>query len=177
MRAIILLLTAFAALELHYYVQPKMPDALCEYDAKISAIALSLGANQSDLQKVIAFESGHNPQAVNPRTGATGLIQFMPTTAASLGTSTQELAAMTATTQLDYVAQYLQPYAGRVYTLDRLYLAVFFPAAIDADSTFVLQAKGLSPSRVANYNKVFDLNKDGRIQRYEVVQYIKRYYE
>lgn len=43
---------------------------------------------------------------VNRASGATGLIQFMPSTAKQLGTTTDKLAAMTEVDQLDYVAKY-----------------------------------------------------------------------
>lgn len=42
------------------------------------ALADRLGADAYDLANLINFESGWNPAAVNPTSGASGLIQFMP---------------------------------------------------------------------------------------------------
>ena len=50
----------------------------------------------------MVFESRLNPQAVNPISGATGLIQFMPSTARG-GTTTAVLKRMSNVQQLDYV--------------------------------------------------------------------------
>lgn len=47
--------------------------------------ASSLGTNYLSLYKLINFESAWNPAAKNPRSGARGLIQFMPSTAAGMG--------------------------------------------------------------------------------------------
>jgi hypothetical protein len=78
--------------------------------AKINAIAKELNFNPQDLLKVIYSESGGDPHAVNRSTGATGLIQFMPKTAQSLGTSVAQLRGMSAEQQLDYVYKYLSKY-------------------------------------------------------------------
>lgn len=46
-------------------------------------VASKLKVNADSLKKLINFESGWNPTATNKYTGARGLIQFMPSTAAS----------------------------------------------------------------------------------------------
>ena len=57
---------------------------------------------------IAACESGLDPGAYNPYSGAVGLFQFMPSTAASLGYSSQEMydpwTASTAAAQLQDVA-------------------------------------------------------------------------
>src|ERR1700741_706883 len=60
------------------------------------------------LVNLIRFESGgtFNP-AITNSIGATGLIQFMPTTAKGLGTTTDALRVMTFKQQLVYVDKYL----------------------------------------------------------------------
>ena len=62
--------------------------------------------------------------------GATGLIQFMPSTATNLGTTSAALAAMDPLEQMDYVELYLQPYSGRMKTSSDLYMAIFLPVAV-----------------------------------------------
>ena len=74
----------------------------------------------SDLMACMAFESGEtfSPSIKNAAgSGATGLIQFMPSTAVGLDTTTAQLAQMTATEQLEYVRRYFKPYAQRIQTL------------------------------------------------------------
>jgi len=94
-------------------------------------VAQRIGAQPFDLANLINFESGWNPQAVNKRSGATGLIQFMPSTARGLGTTTAAIKAMSALEQMPLVERYLRPYARKgLHTAERLYMAVFYPAAI-----------------------------------------------
>jgi hypothetical protein len=77
------------------------------------------GQKLSYLMAIMSFESdGFNPAARNELSGATGLIQFMPSTAKELGTATDALARMSAEDQLDYVAAYFAPFKGRLNTLE-----------------------------------------------------------
>ena len=55
------------------------------------------------LMFVMYFESRLNHRAVNRISGATGLIQFMPSTARGLGTTTDALFNMSNVDQLYYV--------------------------------------------------------------------------
>ncbi len=83
-----------------------------------------------------------------------GLIQFMPSTARSLGTTTTVLKHMSNVQQLDYVLAYLRPYKGRMKRWIDVYLAVFYPKAM-GNPNFVITS-----DIVAKQNKIFDLNKD-----------------
>ena len=81
----------------------------------------------------MAFETGRDKfsaSSVNRISGATGLIQFMPSTAIGLGTTTAALAAMTAEDQLEYVERYFKPYRNRLNTLEDLYMAILWPIAV-----------------------------------------------
>lgn len=49
-----------------------------------------------------------------------------------------------------------------------VYLAVFFPAAMNKDSDFVLKAGSLSASKIASQNPGFDINKDSQVTVYEI---------
>lgn len=60
------------------------------FKEKVAIISNDLKIDKDDLMAVMAFESRFDPKAVAQSTGATGLIQFMPSTAESLGTSTDE---------------------------------------------------------------------------------------
>lgn len=124
---------------------------------------------------VMYFESRLNPAAVNPISGATGLIQFMPSTAKALGTSVDELKRMKAHQQMVYVYEYLKPYKGRMNRLIDVYFAVFFPAAIGATRNTVLQTSKLTASTIAKQNYIFDTNKDMAITVGEVEDYVNGY--
>ena len=102
-------------------------------DRGVSPIAGRLGVPADDLMACMAWETGRtfNPAVRNMAgSGATGLIQFMPSTARALGTTTDALAAMSAERQLDYVEAYFQPYRGRLRDLGDLYMAILWPRGI-----------------------------------------------
>lgn len=131
---------------------------------KVKAIASRLKTQADWLMLVMHFETAgtFSPSIQNPHTGATGLIQFMPSTASGLGTSTAALAGMDSLSQLDYVEAYFKPYRGRLDSLEDTYLAVFYPAAIGKPDSWEF------PAKVAAVNAVFDRNKDGMITKGEV---------
>lgn len=100
-----------------------------------------LGVDVDHLATVISFETAgsFSPSILNfAGSGAVGLIQFMPTTAKILGTTAEALAAMTAEDQLTFVEKYFKSFTGKLHTLDDVYLAVFYPAAIGKPSEFVV---------------------------------------
>ncbi|MFM6223519.1 MAG: hypothetical protein ACKPDM_24765, partial [Dolichospermum sp.] len=93
---------------------PNLPNLDPRIDTKflqdVSKIAQSVGANPEDLLKVMLYETGGtlSPSIRNPRTKATGLIQFMPATAKGLGTNIDALSQMTPQKQLFFVQKYLK---------------------------------------------------------------------
>lgn len=119
---------------------------------KTAKVAASVGANTSDLIAVMYFESKINPQARNPYSSATGLIQFMANTAKSLGTTTAQLLNMGGVEQLDYVEKYLLPYKGKIGNLENLYLSVFYPASINWSDSKKF------PQNVVAVNPIFAVN-------------------
>jgi len=142
---------------------------------KVKNICEKLGINPNWLMVVMLHESGINAQAVNKQKGdhsdpytraayrATGLIQFMPTTAMWLGTSTQLLFKMTNLKQLDYVYKYFKPYSGRMKSYYDLYMITFWPAAVGKPDTYIIQSATIPASIVAERNPALDINKDGKI--------------
>lgn len=93
-----------------------VPYRRCNLSAKckeqISEIAKEINCDPRAIESVIMAESGGNPAAVNPKSGASGLIQFMPSTIASMnklyGTNVtiQQIRNMSAEEQMPYVRQY-----------------------------------------------------------------------
>lgn len=105
-----------------------------ELSMGLSAIARAVGAHPFDLANLVNFESAFNPSARGPSdVGATGLIQWIPSSARVIGTTTDALRRMTAEQQLPYVRKYLDRIRGqrRLDTPQKLYMAVFYPDAMD----------------------------------------------
>jgi len=129
-----------------------------DFMTEIGKVASNLGIDASNLIAIMKSESSLNPQAVNPVTGASGLIQFMPNTAKSLGTTVEEIRKMTAIQQLPYVEKYFK--SVRVQpgsSAGRLYAYVFLPGRANRE---VLTQAG------ENYyesNKGLDVDRDGKI--------------
>jgi hypothetical protein len=129
-------------------------------------IADTLKLNPDDLMAVMAWESGEtfSPDIKNMAgSGATGLIQFMPSTAKSLGTTTTKLAQMTAEDQLNYVYKYFLPFAGRLNNLGDVYMAVLWPKGVGKADHYVIFEGGTAYRQ----NAGLDINKDAKITRAE----------
>ncbi|KKN15620.1 hypothetical protein LCGC14_0984260, partial [marine sediment metagenome] len=79
---------------------------------KIISIAEKHGFAPERLMAVIEFETAGSmdPAQKSIVSSATGLIQFMEATAKALGTTTEDLAGMTVTEQLEYVGKYYDKY-------------------------------------------------------------------
>lgn len=137
-------------------------------------IADTLRLDPDDLMACMAWESGESfsPSVRNAAgSGAVGLIQFMPSTAVGLGTSTAKLAAMSAEDQLNYVYRYFRPYAGRLNNLGDIYMAILWPKGVGQSDTYVLWDKGRMPTTFRQ-NSGLDLNKDGQVTRAECLSKI-----
>lgn len=145
------------------------PEERPEFLAKVDDISAELNFNPDDLVKVINFETGGSfasDQRNNAGSGATGLIQFMEDTAIGLGTSTEELAQMRPTEQLDFVREHLRTHLRNTPnpTLSDVYMAVLFPRAVgEPDDTPVFQ----QGDRFYQQNSGLDLDGDGIITKGE----------
>lgn len=144
----------------------------------------------SDLMSCIAWESAGTFSSDirnGAGSGATGLIQFMPTTAlpyffseaaikkmtaaqkkANGIIATNRLAAMTPEDQLNYVYRYFKPWKGKLKNLGDLYMAILWPLGVGKPDSFVLWEKASRPTTYRQ-NAGLDVNKDSRITRGEAV--------
>lgn len=125
---------------------------------------------RSHLMACIAFESGHTFKSDVRNmagSGATGLIQFMPTTARDLGTTTDNLAKMTPVEQLKYVEKYFKPYAKKIKSLSDMYMAILLPKYIGAADDIYLFNEGTIAYR---QNSGLDVNKDGHVTKGEATR-------
>ncbi len=133
-----------------------------------------IGVNPDWLGAVFQFEGNFDPAIKNKAgSGATGLIQFMPSTARNLGTTTEALAKMTFQQQLKYVEKYFEPWRGRLHSLEDTYLAVFYPAAIGKANDAIIASEG---SAVYEQNAGFDHDEKGYITKSDITGTIRSVY-
>jgi len=140
-----------------------------EFRERICWTAHALRIDPDWLMACIAFETGNtfSPSIRNfAGSGATGLIQFMPATARGLGTTVDELAALSAEEQIPYVYRYLAPYRGRLHSLGDVYMAILWPRGIGKADDWVLWCRDV---REVTYlqNHGLDADGDGKITRSE----------
>lgn len=137
------------------------PHVTPEFKREVNAMARRLDTKPEYLMAVMSFESGLNPRAVNNLSGATGLIQFLPSTARGLGTSTAALRNMSSVEQLKFVEKYFaQPqFKGKLGTLEGAYTAVLSGTA-RPNPNDVLFSSGTT---AYSQNRGLDFNRDGRI--------------
>jgi hypothetical protein len=111
-----------------------------DFAASIESLGNDLGVDPMYLANTMYAESTLNPSEKNKAgSKAMGLIQFMPRTAANLGTTTDELSRMTPVEQMEYVRRYFSADnlgAGRLRALrndpsqHNVNMAVFLPSMI-----------------------------------------------
>jgi hypothetical protein len=111
-----------------------------DFASSIESLGNDLGVDPMYLANTMYAESRLDPSVKNMAgSGATGLIQFMPQTAANLGTTTDELSRMTPVEQMEYVRRHFSADnlgAGRLRDLQNdpsqhnVNMAVFLPSMI-----------------------------------------------
>jgi hypothetical protein len=144
--------------------------------ARLEELSLAHGWDANAIAAVIKIESGGNPKAVNKLSGASGLIQFMPSTAKTLGTTVEALRTMTALEQLDFVERYYENALGGATPSEPgdYYVAVFMPAYIGRPSSDVIATKG---EKVYDQNAGLDADKNGELTVGDVRTIFRRTYD
>lgn len=159
---------------------------------EIRILCKELEINEEWLYKLFNIESKGNPKAVNyqkddkgltplqriAKGRAVGLIQWMPKTAKLYNTTTKDLYDMSISEQLPYIKKYLLNVkkGKELESFLDLYLAVFYPHAINKPHDFVLGSE-VSANRaavVAKQNKGIDSrgNKDGQLTKGEIADWV-----
>lgn len=141
-----------------------------EFRSRVFDICGELGIAPDHLMACMAVESGESfspSKESDAGSHAIGLIQFMPGTAAALGTTTDQLAAMSAEDQLLYVRKYLLPQKGRLHNLGDVYMAILWPAAVGKPDDHPLFVQGQAPVQRYLHNRGLDFNRDGAATRAE----------
>lgn len=141
-----------------------------EKAASIARVAKNIGVNPNDLAAVISFETGgtFSPSKRNPKSSATGLIQFMAgsggTKGKYYGMTRDQFGSLSFDEQMKYVEKYFMDRSSR------------FRAGNEAKNTTgdvygAVTGYGYKKgSREYNLNKVWDSNKNGIIEKGEMVQ-------
>lgn len=148
-----------------------------EFKAKVIEIAGRLQIDPNHLMAIMSFESGLDHTIVNPRSNATGLIQFLPSTARNLGTTVEALKQMTPERQLDFVEQYFAPYKGRLDSVEDTYMAVLWPRGIGKDRDYVLFSQNDPDPNIRQAyagNSGLDANRDGSVTKAEAAAPVLR---
>jgi hypothetical protein len=147
------------------------------FRVRIREVAANLQTDPNFLMACMAFESaGTFSSSIKngAGSGAVGLIQFMPSTAQALGTTTERLVAMSAVRQLEFVEKYFIWTKGRLNTLEDVYMAILWPSAIGKPQNYVLFDKN-DPAHPKRYiqNAGLDFNKDGLITKAEAARKVQ----
>jgi len=98
-----------------------------------------------ELARWIEVESGWRPDALHPQTHASGLIQWMPRTAAIYGLSPEQIRAMSRADQAPLVERYTAKVAQHYGGLRRagdLYVAGAYPVALSYPTDRVIAEQG-----------------------------------
>lgn len=139
----------------------------------LAGVSARTGIPFSWLVAVIAFETAwkFRSDTRNPGSSATGLIQFMAATAKRLGTTTQELAALSAVDQLRWVEKYFAGFGSfRGRPGEDAYLAVFAPVLMGKPES---AATYVAPSASYTANRAMDRDGDGKITKGEILTKIR----
>jgi hypothetical protein len=142
------------------------------FASEVMRVSEKFMIDPADLLKVMYKESAIDPKAENNVTGATGLIQFMPITAADLGVpgaigkpkdkggSTGVLGSLSAAEQMKWVEKYFDKWGLPVGSdLGTIYAYVLQPAAAQKGSNVLIS----SGTKAYELNDKLDLDGDGNI--------------
>jgi Transglycosylase SLT domain len=139
---------------------------------ELQAIARRLKTETAWLLNVMASESLFDHTASNglPGQSATGLLQFIESTAKNMGTTTEAIRRMNAVEQLRLVERYLTPFRGRLSSMANVYLAVFRGFIINGGGSTVVAPldKSSREKRIYTLNRWLDFDGDGKITKGEL---------
>jgi len=150
-----------------------------EFKKRVIEICKELQISPDYLMTCMALETGETFRAdiKNPTSSATGLIQFLRSTALDYNTTVEDLAKMTPVEQLEYVRKYFIGYKGKLRTMEDVYMRILCPAAIGKGVDAIVYDEDVKP-REYELNKGFDKSpKDGKITVEECSIILKQKYK
>ncbi|MCC6643316.1 hypothetical protein IT411_01065 [Candidatus Peregrinibacteria bacterium] len=142
-----------------------------QFKERAQQIATKIGVSLADLYAIFKMEGvtrdkGVDPQAVNPTSGASGLIQWMPKYAP---VPIEDLRKMTGLQQLEFVDKHFSPHAGKIKSFADMYALVFWPAAVGKPADYIFGAPDMEyAKKVAQQNSgiaKFSQRSDGLIDK------------
>ncbi|WP_139977859.1 peptidoglycan-binding domain-containing protein [Nocardioides litoris] len=141
-----------------------------EFLRQVEGMSQRLGARPEHIMAAMSFETGGTfaSDVRNPRSSATGLIQFMDSTARGLGTTTGDLARMSPTEQLRYVERYFEPHRGRLGDLESVYTSILAGRPHSGDDALFTQGE-----RAYRPNRELDVDHDGVITAAEATAHVR----
>jgi len=140
-----------------------------EFYIKVVEIAQRIKCDPNDLMYVMNAESGIKANNPNKKSGAQGLIQFMPSVAKEFGTSTEALGKMTEVEQLEYVEKYFTRWKRALnlkdspLSLGQLYALVFTPAYANREVLVSKDSEDENSRKFYAHNTALDVDGDNRI--------------
>ena len=150
--------------------QPAQWSSDADFISAVKDASTSIGCNYVDLLSCMAFETGRRfDPALRNSIGATGLIQFLNSTAVGMGTTTDFLAGLTRTQQMVWVLKYFK--AGPVRkistpSLEDLYMQILWPVAVGQSNDYVLFTAGSDKTGKAySQNSGLDIGGKGYITK------------
>lgn len=120
--------------------------------SKLEQMSRDLNFSIPDFLVICYAESGFLTKAQNEKTKATGLIQFMPSTAKKLGTNTDALMQMDYLQQLVYVEKYFTPYKNKLKDPYSFYGYTFLPISVGKPLNWVLKTKKVTAEKLSAQN-------------------------
>lgn len=139
-----------------------------QFKQRAEQIAKKIGVSLADLYAIFNIESGIDPQIINPTSGASGLIQWMPQYAPK-GTTIDQIRHMTGLQQLEYVDKHFSAQAGKIKSFADMYALVFWPAAVGKPADYIFGAPDMEyAKKVAKQNSTiasFSQRPDGLIDK------------
>ncbi len=135
-----------------------------DFMSEVNRVSARFGVDPLDMLAVMRAESSLNPRAQNPTSRATGLIQFIPQTAAALGTTVEEIREMSAAQQMQLVERYFQM-VGLPQGASRgtLYAYVYLPGRARSAISRGDGVLSRNPENFYTANPGLDANNDGVI--------------
>lgn len=142
----------------------------------ITNAANKWGKDPNSLAAIIFKESSGDERAVNANSGATGIIQFMPSTAEGLGTTTDAIKDMSFSDQLDLAGKYYNQFGSawdKAQTATDMYALTFYPKLLNESNDYVIGSEKGDKyvNKVASQNKGFDMDSDGQITKAEFYEW------
>ncbi|MYM56920.1 Calx-beta domain-containing protein [Thalassovita mangrovi] len=120
------------------------------------------------LLAIMDFETAgtFSPSLQNPISGAVGLLQFTQIGISGWDVTLEQLAAMSAAQQMEWVEMYFDRYIapGSAPSVSDLYMSVLWPVAADQPDDYVLFSEG---SLYYSQNAALDLDGDGEVTKLE----------